>query len=198
MQFEEKKNTDANGKKIKRKQTTLKTRKSIGKGGSDDDDDFKPIKAAALKRKAPESKAVNSNSKQRNDDDDEKKIPIAKRKTATAAKKLVVNKDDEDSEPPAPKRKIAGQKKLLVDDDEEEDDNLRPLTKKVVPKKTVKDESDSDSVEVIEKPTAKKKGPAKLSANSGSDEPAKTKGKASKRKRCDTSGKLSLFRIDYV
>lgn len=180
--FEEKKNTDANGKKVKRKQTTLKTRKSIGKGGSDDDDDFKPIKAAALKRKAPESKAVNS--KQGNEDDDEKKIPIAKKKPATAAKKLVVNKDDEDSEPPAPKRKIAGPKKLLVnDDDEEEDDNLRSSTKKVVPKKTVKDESDSDAVEVIEKPTGKKKGPAKLSTNSGSDEPAKTKGKtATKRK----------------
>ena len=41
---------NAKGKKVKKKQVILRTRKSIGQGdsGSDDDDDnFKPVKAPA-------------------------------------------------------------------------------------------------------------------------------------------------------
>ncbi|KAF8167878.1 DNA topoisomerase [Crassisporium funariophilum] len=58
VEHREKATVDANGKKVKRKQTTLRTRKSIGgaRRDSDEDDDFKPIKAAALKRKPAEAK----------------------------------------------------------------------------------------------------------------------------------------------
>ncbi|KAJ6465246.1 hypothetical protein DFH09DRAFT_1487200 [Mycena vulgaris] len=71
-ELEIKKDLDANGKKIKRKQTVLKTSKSIGKSrGSDSEDDFQPIKAA--KRKAPESKRPKPVAK--DDDDDEAPPP---------------------------------------------------------------------------------------------------------------------------
>ncbi|KAJ7662018.1 DNA topoisomerase [Mycena polygramma] len=86
-ELEIKKHLDANGKKIKRKQTTLKTRKSIGKhADSDSEDDFRP----APKHKAPKSKRPK---------------PAAK------------DDDDDNDEPPPPPKKRAPPEKLSKDDD---------------------------------------------------------------------------------
>ncbi|KAF9535792.1 DNA topoisomerase [Crepidotus variabilis] len=71
LEFEEKKTKDAKGKKVKRKQTVIRTRKSIGQvKGSDSDEEFKPIKAAFAKKKpagaaAPESRKASSSKLQR-------------------------------------------------------------------------------------------------------------------------------------
>ena len=58
--FDNKTLLDANGKKIKKKQATLKHRKSLtGRkafGEDDSEDDFKPAKAAAKKKAEPKPK----------------------------------------------------------------------------------------------------------------------------------------------
>jgi len=172
--------TDANGKSVKRKQTVLRTRKSIGMGkGSDSDDDFRPIKAAALKRKPTEKKAAPQKAK---DKEDVKvraaESSVPKRKTA---QKIMDDEDEDEDEdmyvapPPkikraaessVPKRKTA--KKIVDDEDEDEDEDMYvappPETKADVRKKAPAPASDRDSGE--EKPSkikGKAKGKAKVS-----------------------------------
>ncbi|KAJ6627017.1 DNA topoisomerase [Mycena sp. CBHHK59/15] len=117
--------TDTNGKKIKRKQTVLKTRKSIGtKGGSDSEDDFKPIKAAA-KRKAPEPKRPKPV-----DDDDNEPPPPPKRK---APAKSVAKDDGMDVGEAPPPKKRAPAKKVAKDSDSEVEVVKAPPKKKAVP-----------------------------------------------------------------
>ncbi|KAG5646884.1 hypothetical protein DXG03_001960 [Asterophora parasitica] len=164
---------DANGKKVKRKQTTLKTRKSIGGAGrnakdSDDDDDFKPIKAPAKKKVGdtarPKPAAKKATKEEDLDMDDPPVIPKSKPTAKKAAKK---EEDVDMDDPPAiPKQK--------------------PAARKVSGKKVVKDESDDeDDHDAVQKPVARKRAPpAKptvLSSDSEDEEtilPSKGKGKA--------------------
>ncbi|KAH6917161.1 DNA topoisomerase II [Coprinopsis sp. MPI-PUGE-AT-0042] len=135
--FEQKKGEAGAAKGKKRKQKTLKTRKSIGtgrRGDDSEDDDFVPIKApttAANKRK-PTAKASSS----KKDDDDgmviDKKPAVAKR--AAAAKRPVVDDSDGDDfdygdveVKPAPSKAKAkpstkGKEKEVLEIDEDDDD----------------------------------------------------------------------------
>lgn len=135
---------DANGKKIKKKQATLETRKSLpgpgrkkGYGSDDSEDEFKPSKTAA-KKKVTESKPKLKSKPEvagpsKVESDDEKPL-----KVATATKK-------------APAKKVAKGQSGLAE---------------APPKKTtaVKANSDSD-METVPTAPAKGKGKAKAKEN---------------------------------
>ncbi|KAA1475411.1 type II DNA topoisomerase [Dentipellis sp. KUC8613] len=184
-QWEDKAVVDANGKRVKRKQKTLQTRKSLpgpGRRGDDSDDDFMPTKSAANKAKKPAA---------------------APRPRAKPASKVVKDddekdKDDDIDDPSPPPKKRAVVKKPVKNDDEEDffdDPPAPPPPKKRAPvKKTAsKDESGSD-IEMVDEPppakaAAKKKAAAAISLDSDSDDIAaviakgKAKAKAAPAKR---------------
>ncbi|KAJ3510178.1 hypothetical protein NLJ89_g4828 [Agrocybe chaxingu] len=208
--FEEKKSTDAKGKKVKRKQAVLRTRKSIGtRRDSDDDDDFKPIKAAAARRKpaaAPESrKAVAGPSKVKEEVKKEDEVP----KRAAAAKKPQYIASDDDDEygsskqaDEAPKRLAAKKKTVdLTDSDEDEyDEPHSSKPKAAAPAKKagkLKSESDSD-VEVVQKAAPPKRKAAaktiKIDSDSDIEEyevPSNGKGKAPAKRKSLGSSEVS-------
>ncbi|KAG6815241.1 hypothetical protein H0H87_003687 [Tephrocybe sp. NHM501043] len=134
------------GKKGKKKQAVLKTRKSIGnRARSDsDDDDFRPTKAPAKRKPVAES----SRSK-----------PVAK--------KSVKNEDnDVDMEeapvkkPVAHKRKVAEKKAIKIDSDDDDDEIER--VSKPLPKKTAKTSGvKSDSEDEVTTLPLKSKGKTK-------------------------------------
>lgn len=139
-ELEVKKHLDANGKKIKRKQTVLKTRKSIGKGHrSDSEDDFKPIKAT--KRKAPDPKRPKAAAAKDDDDDDEPPPPPKKR---APPKKAV--KDDSDSEVEVVKRApLKKAKPMAIDSDSDDEPPQAKGKAKAAPKRKSLDSAvDSD------------------------------------------------------
>ncbi|KAK7029775.1 hypothetical protein R3P38DRAFT_3266615 [Favolaschia claudopus] len=162
VEIENKAQLDANGKKIKKKQTVLRTRKSIGtgkgrKGDSDSEDDFKPIKAP--KRKAPESKRPK---------------PAA-----------VLEDEDDDDDPPAPppaRKRPAAKKPVYDDDDDMDDDSDSEIEVVKPPSKKAKGKAiDSDDEDFDEAPKAKGKAraaPKRKSLDSAldsDDEPPKKK-----------------------
>ncbi|OJA16788.1 hypothetical protein AZE42_03299 [Rhizopogon vesiculosus] len=143
QEYENKSLLDANGKKIKKKQATLETRKSLsgpgrkkGYGSDDSEDEFKPSKTAP-KKKAAESK------------------PKPKPKAAVAGPSKV---ESDDEKPPkvAPAAKKAPAKKVA----KEESDSDEALSKKV---KAVKADSDSD-IEMVPAAQAEGKGKGKAKA----------------------------------
>jgi DNA topoisomerase II len=127
----ENKKVDANGKKLKRKQKTLETRRSLAGGrqkkltGSDDEDDYRPAKAAAAKKKAPESKpapkpkASTSNSIIKDEDDEDVK-PLVRKKAAAPAAKAPKLEDFEGVDVAGPPR-ATKKRKNYVDDSETDD-----------------------------------------------------------------------------
>ncbi|KAJ6569535.1 DNA topoisomerase II [Mycena capillaripes] len=169
QELEVKKYLDANGKKIKRKQTTLKTRKSIGrKGGSDSEDDFQPIKAA--KRKAPEPKRPKPAAKDDDDDDDDEPPPPPKKRAPP--KKPVKDEMDVD-DPPPPKKKAAPAKK--AEDSDSEVEVVKRAPKKA---KTLSIDSDDDDDEPPKGKGKAKAAPKRKSLDSAvdsDDEPPKKK-----------------------
>ncbi|KAG6373110.1 DNA topoisomerase II [Boletus reticuloceps] len=134
--FDNKTLLDASGKKIKKKQATLKHRKSLtGRndfGLDHSEDEFKPAKAAVKKKPKP---AVAGPSKQESDDE----------KPAPAPKKAPVKK--------APAK---------VKSEAESDFSDIPVKKKAAAKKPIKVDSDSD----IELPAVQAKGKGKGKAKS--------------------------------
>lgn len=174
IEFEEKATKDATGKKIKRKQTVLRTRKSIGADkGSDDDDDFKPIKAAALKRKPAEPKKAAKGK----DEDRVPKKEDAPPKRSVAQKKVVKDEgsdDDFDAEDAyarvtsakgkiAPMKKgIVSKKKVESDEDDDGETKAAPAKRTVPPKQTIELSSDEEGL-APSKPTA----PLKTAAPTG-------------------------------
>ncbi|CAK5279846.1 unnamed protein product [Mycena citricolor] len=132
--MEEGRFTDAKGRKIKKKQTVLRTRKSIGGkrgGGSDSEDDFRPTKAV-VKRKASESKAApkkRAPTKMEVDEDEPKPKPKPKGKAAMAKETMKV--EDSDDEPPKARARAPAKKPLYVDDsDEDEPPRANPAAKR--------------------------------------------------------------------
>ncbi|KAF9242373.1 DNA topoisomerase [Melanogaster broomeanus] len=147
--FDNKTLLDVNGKKIKKKQTTLKHRKSLtgrkGFGSDDSEDDFKPTKPAAKKKVElqPKPKPIAGPSKIQSDDE----------KPAPANAKGKAKSED------APKRKSP-----MVDDDSDDEVYIRPAAKK---KKTVTDFFDkvpAGPTEVAKKPAARKASGSKPAA----------------------------------
>ncbi|KAJ7171777.1 DNA topoisomerase II [Mycena crocata] len=134
-ELEVKKTLDANGKKIKRKQTVLKTRKSIGrKVGSDSEDDFQPIKATT-KRKAPEPKRAKPVAKDEGDDDDDEPPPPPKKRAPVT--KAVKDEDMDVDDVPPPKKKAPVKKS----EDSDSEIEVVPARKKG---KAISLDSDSD------------------------------------------------------
>lgn len=190
--------TDGKGKKVKRKQAVLQTRKSIGGRHDSDDDDFKPIKAAAAaakrkvpskaapvqkasdeeaaarKRKAAVKKAVKDETSDDGMDVEEKAAPAPKRKAA--AKKPVKDEtssdDMEERVAPAPKRKAAAKKPVKDEtssDDMDVEERVAPAPKrKAAAKKTIKEYFESDDEIEVVKPAPKRKPP--METDSDSDE----------------------------
>ncbi|KAF8554543.1 type II DNA topoisomerase [Imleria badia] len=136
--FANKTELDVDGKKIKKKQTTLKHRKSLkGYGSNDSEDDFKPAKAAVKKKAEPKPKpAVAGPSKKASDDE----------RPAPAPKK-------------APVKKAAAKAKS----ESESDDSDIPVKKKAAAKKAVVVDSDSD-IEMVDSPAVQAKGKGKAKA----------------------------------
>ncbi|KAG9310318.1 DNA topoisomerase [Chiua virens] len=139
--FDNKSMLDANGKKIKKKQTTLKHRKSLtGRnafGGSDDEDDFKPTKAAAKKKDGAESEANGRGPFEKGDDVSD--VPVKKKAAAKKSVKVDSDSDIEMFDSPVVQAKGKGKgkaedapkRKSPVDDDESDDDAyIRPAAKK--------------------------------------------------------------------
>ena len=188
IEFEEKGTKDAKGKKVKRKQTVLRTRKSIGQGRSaESDDDFKPIKApAAAKRKAGaltgETKKKSSyKGKEKENDEDLEAKPVPENNTAVKRKATIPSKknvleddDDEEEEVSAPAKKRSGPQQATTSRE-------APPKRKVSRqrKMTVLDEeSDEDEYEILRV----KKQAVKVETDSEIEIVERVKGKA-KRKR---------------
>ncbi|KAG6915987.1 hypothetical protein DXG01_008967 [Tephrocybe rancida] len=177
---------DASGKKVKRKQAVLQTRKSIGTGArnaSDDDDDFRPVKAP-VKRK-----------------------PLGEASRPKPAAKKAAKDEDEDvvmEEPPAPKPKLAAPKRkavekktIRVDSDDDDDDDIevvtKPAPKKTIKPSAVKSDSDDEVAIVPLKLKGKAKEVPKLLMDSEDDDDvlkpsaaAKGKGKAAPKRKSPT------------
>ncbi|ESK98132.1 dna topoisomerase ii [Moniliophthora roreri MCA 2997] len=151
------------GKKGKKKNAVLQTRKSLGSRRDDDDDDFKPIKVAP-KKKAPASKptpaaAATSSSE---------KAPAPKRKIVAAATKRIkdesdieMHEPDDVEEPPKkpPKRKAAATKKIVEVPSDDDDDEMDFIDDQKTTSKSSVGDDDSD-IEVIPT-TGKGKGKGK-------------------------------------
>lgn len=151
LDFEEKAVKDAKGKKVKKKQAVLRTRKSIGqgRGSDDDDDDFKPVKATAAAKRKPAAttetrKASSSKGKEKAkvEEDDDEMLPLVK-------------------EAAVPKKKAGAQKKtyVVVDDDDEEEEEYGEVTaaaKKKTATRKVSDAPKKEDIVVKEAPPAKK------------------------------------------
>ncbi|KAF9015391.1 DNA topoisomerase [Cyathus striatus] len=192
-EYEEKTTKDSRGKTVKRKQTTLRTRKSIGgRKGSESDDDFMPVKGAAAKRKG-KAKAEDV------DDEDVvvKRAAAAaapKRKTVAAVKKLLKDESDSDiemvvGEEEKKKKTTTGRKapaKKVLKDESESDFEMevkKTTGRKAPVKKVLKDESESDIEMEAKKTTARKGTTRKLVVDDSDDEDElmmseKRKGKA--------------------
>lgn len=95
------------GKPAKRKQTTLKTRKSLGEPRDDSEDDFKPTKAKAKKAAAPTLK--------------EKPVATTSKEKLPAVRPKYEESDEEAEIIPAPKSKPARVDPPLIEIDSEED-----------------------------------------------------------------------------
>lgn len=145
--FDNKTLLDANGKKIKKKQATLKHRKSLtgskAFGSGDSEDDFKPTKAAAKKKVEPKPKPAAAGSSKKEESEDEKPAP--------APKKAPVKK--------APVKKVP----TKVKSESESEVSDVPVKKKAVAKKPVKVDSDSD-IQMIDSPAVQAKGKEKAKA----------------------------------
>ena len=161
QEWDEKAVLDANGKRIKRKQTTLKTRKSITGNGrkgedADSDDDFKPTKAVTQARKAPlkpRAKLAAAN------DVDDKPLP---KKRAPAKKAAAKEESDIDDKPPAAKKRAPAKKPVVENSDvemiDDDDDDPPPLKTKIAKKKVGSIDSGED---IVAAAIAKGKGKAK-------------------------------------
>ncbi|KIJ60083.1 hypothetical protein HYDPIDRAFT_177534 [Hydnomerulius pinastri MD-312] len=139
--FDNKTLLDANGKKITKKQATLKHRKSlVGRKalGSDSEDDFKPTKAAAKKKAEPKPKP----------------------KPAVAGPSKV---ESEDEKPAVAPKKAPAKKVPKKEESESEVDISEAPVRKAAKKKPIKVDSDSD-VEMIDSPPAKANGKGKAKA----------------------------------
>ncbi|KAF5377158.1 hypothetical protein D9615_006417 [Tricholomella constricta] len=152
---------DANGKKIKRKQTTLKTRKSIGGARKDsDDDDFKPIKAPARKKAGETARPKSTVKKPIKDEDVDmdaaeksKPRPAAPQKRKVSGKKVTKDESDDDDDiievahKPAARKRIAAKPTAIPSDSEDEVTVLPSKGKakaKEAPKQTFDDDDHSD------------------------------------------------------
>ncbi|KAG5724754.1 DNA topoisomerase 2 [Termitomyces sp. T112] len=167
----ERSSKDASGRKVKRKQTVLQTRKSIGgtRKGSDDDDDFK----VPAKRKAPVQSTRPKPKKAVKDEDDlqmnqapnPKPRPAAPKRKAAEKKPNKIDLDDDDDnismlEKPAPKKAT---KPLAIPSDSEDEVTSLPSKAKGKAKEAPKLVSDSDDDFLSYPPTtmaAKGKGKA--------------------------------------
>ncbi|PFH54688.1 hypothetical protein AMATHDRAFT_83127, partial [Amanita thiersii Skay4041] len=170
--------TDGKGKKVKRKQTVLQTRKSLGGKRGSDDDDFVPIKAAAAKRKPPTAKPTKSTAKSEQTSDGEE-AKTEKRNTIEQEPEYTKAKSDgRDGTETKPRRRAVTAKKNIVADSSSEDDftiENSPKVNKTGNKNKNLDDMDVDSPTSKDVMIDKTKGKARenikrKSPGSGGDE----------------------------
>jgi len=153
IQREEMHSSDSKGKKVKRKQAVLQTRKSLGgKKGSDDDDDFVPIKPAATKRKLPAPKPVKSTVKEEDLSESEQKDGV-KAKEIKAVKTIKATNENS-----KPKRKTVVRKKVVEDSESEDDlflDDAPPAKKAPIRTVPTKAKIESDDEMEVDRPKTK-------------------------------------------
>ncbi|KAF8837947.1 type II DNA topoisomerase [Paxillus ammoniavirescens] len=187
--FDNKTLLDVNGKKIKKKQATLKHRKSLtGRKAlnSDSEDDFKPAKAGAKKKPEPQPKSKPVSGPSKIQSDDEKPAPALKKAPAKKApakkapeKPIKVDSDSEFEIVDSPAVKANGKGKAkaedvpkrkspMVDDDSDDEMYIRPAAKK---KKTAQaavtdffDKVPAEPSEAAKKPAARKASEIKPAA----------------------------------
>ncbi|TFK76656.1 type II DNA topoisomerase [Pluteus cervinus] len=160
QRYEEQKHIDSSGKRVKKKQAVIRTRKSIGGSAKNtkdsDDEDFKPKPKAAAKRKAPQSKAKPP--KAESDDDEVISAPVAARGKRKAAVKQTV-KDESDSdevdiiEKPLPKKpKAAPSKEASEDEKATPPDKSKGKEKAALKRKSPDADDEGDDEEEGTKP----------------------------------------------
>ena len=190
--------SDSKGKKVKRKQAVLQTRKSLGGKKGSGDDDFVPIKAATTKRKPPTSKPVKSAAKEEGLSESEQKDKVKAKETKTEVDRTIKAAEGNSK----PKRKTVVRNKVVEDSESDDDlflDDTPPAKKAPNRKATAKKkvESDDEMVDLFQNdapPTKKapnRKATAKAKVESDGEMDvdtlkAQTKGKekeSTKRKR---------------
>ncbi|KIJ08620.1 hypothetical protein PAXINDRAFT_88607 [Paxillus involutus ATCC 200175] len=120
--FDNKTLLDVNGKKIKKKQATLKHRKSLtgrkALNSDDSEDDFKPVKAGAKKKPEPQPKPNPVPGPSKIESDDEKPAPALKKAPAKKApeKPIKVDSDSEFEMVDSPPVKANGKGKAKAED----------------------------------------------------------------------------------
>ncbi|KAF8588504.1 type II DNA topoisomerase [Ramaria rubella] len=139
---------EGKSKPNKRKQATLKTRKSLAHEDDDSADDFKPSKAAAKQpKKAVEPKAKRTAAvvPKIEDGDGDAEVILAPKKKAVPAQKPTVKKSDSDMEDSTSKDK--GKQKAPVkrkgDSFDLETDDDQPVVKRVKPTSNQADAADA-------------------------------------------------------
>ncbi|EGO19472.1 hypothetical protein SERLADRAFT_453445 [Serpula lacrymans var. lacrymans S7.9] len=207
-QWENKSLLDANGKRVKRKQATLETRKSLSGPGkkkahaSDDSDyDVKPKKAPAKPRKPAEPKATAKNatagsSKVKKEEDIEVAPVIAKVQQASAKRKTSdIAEDDSDDDmyiKPAAKKKKEAQASVTDFFDK------MPSGPSETTKKTTVRKASGSKLNAPAKKTAPKRrvddsdDDLEMSAASGSKPKAPVKKTAPKRRVEDSDDDLEI------
>ncbi|KAF8139757.1 DNA topoisomerase II [Boletus edulis] len=154
--FDNKTLLDASGKKVKKKQATLKHRKSLtGRndfGLNDSEDEFKPAKAAVKKKAEPKPKpkpAVAGPSKK--ESDDEKPAPAPKKAPMKKAPAKVKSEAESEFSDVPVRKKAAAKKPIKVDSDSDIELPAVQITGKgkaraeEAPKRKSCDESDDEA-----------------------------------------------------
>ncbi|KAF8640700.1 hypothetical protein AX17_000356 [Amanita inopinata Kibby_2008] len=161
MEREEMLASDSKGKKVKRKQAVLQTRKSLGGRKGSGDDDFVPIKAATTKRKPLVAKSAKLTVKEEDAIGSDQEVQIEQKRKA--ANKAIIKANGNE---PRVKRKAATSRRKILEDTDADDDlfdeDSRP-TKGATNKKTVtktKAETDSE-IDVSDRQKAKNKSKEK-------------------------------------
>ncbi|TFL06195.1 DNA topoisomerase [Pterulicium gracile] len=180
----ERQEMDAQGKKVKKKQAVLETRKSVGgskkRSARDDDDDFMPTKPAPKKR-APASEVKQTEAakgKAKAKPDSVAKAPVKKATAkSAAAKSAAADSDVELVAPEAgpskkPAAKATKRKSTDFADESDDDFTVKPPTKKKALQSQVTDFFGDEG-----KPTkaAKPPAPKKAAPRANSPEPPKSK-----------------------
>ncbi|KAL0581404.1 DNA topoisomerase 2 [Marasmius crinis-equi] len=174
------------GKKGKRKNAVLQTRKSLGNKRDDSDDDFKPIKAPAAKKKAPAFKPAPTTAAESS-----KKAPAAAKPKAAAAKKAKKEEESDvemfvpDDEPVQVKkppqrtaRAAASKKAIKVDSDSDDDIEMLIQDDNPVSKSSAKDDDEMDVIPTNGK--GKGKAPAKRKSPDPDEDDSEPAAKKSK------------------
>ncbi|KAF8349867.1 DNA topoisomerase II [Amanita rubescens] len=151
IQREEMHSSDSKGKKVKRKQAVLQTRKSLGGKKGSDDDDFVPIKPAAAKRKPPASKLAKSTVKEEGPSESEQDEGFQRKQMRTRLSKHLTRTLN-------PSGRQLSMKRVVEDSESDDDlflDNTPPVRKAPIRAAPTKAKIESDDEMDVDRPKTK-------------------------------------------